>query len=99
MNNTLIDQRNEILSVIITTCLWSEPQQLEEILLNLENQFPIDDKSRDDFLKCTSLVLGEAIKAGLIRRKSGFFMLTAEGRKKVEVDQYSVFKNVFSSLS
>jgi len=98
MENALINQRNEILSAIITTCLWSEPHQLEEILSSLEQLFPLADKSRDDFIKCTSLVLGEAVKAGLIKKKSGFFLLTTEGRKKVEIDQYSVFKSVFSSL-
>ena len=87
MENALIDQKNEILSAIITTCLWSEPHQLEEILSRLEQLFVLEDKSRDDFIKCTSLVLGEAVKAGFIKKKSGFFLLTAEGRKKVEIER------------
>jgi hypothetical protein len=47
---------------------------------------------------CVNLVLGEAIKTGLIKKKFGLYILTAEGRKKVEVDMYSLFKNTFNSI-
>jgi hypothetical protein len=98
MYNTIIDQKSEILSAIISTCLWSEPHLLDEILLKLQKIFPINDQSQEEFLMCTNLVLGEAVKTGLIKKKFGLYFLTAEGRKKVEVDMYSLFKNTFNSI-
>jgi DNA-binding PadR family transcriptional regulator len=85
-------QRDEILAAIIFKCLWEEPRHLDEILEKLENEFAVEADSLDGFLKCTSAVLGEAIKAGFIRRGQNLYALTPEGRKKAEVDQYSVFK-------
>jgi hypothetical protein len=64
----------------------------------LEKIFPVDDESRDEFIKCSSLIFGEANKPGLIGKKLGFYILTAGGRKKVEVDQYSIFKNICPSF-
>jgi hypothetical protein len=94
MGNKIIYQRNEILSAIIFKCLWNEPHQLKEILEKLESEFSVDADSLDEFLKCTSQMLGEATKAGLIRRTSNFYILTPEGRRKTEVDGYSVFKSI-----
>src|SRR5271157_970770 len=98
MFNAIIDQKNEILSAIISTCLWSEPHLLDEILSKLEKIFPTDEQSQEEFLMCVNLELGEAIKTGLIKKKFGLYILTAEGRKKVEVDMYSLFKNTFNSI-
>jgi hypothetical protein len=90
------DERNEILWAILSTCLWDEPHQLNKIVEKLEKIFPVDDESRNDFTKCVSFVISEAVRAGLIQKKFGFFILTSEGRKKVEVDHHSVFKNITS---
>lgn len=98
MNTAIINHGNDILTAIVSTCLWNEPHQLDEILEKLEQLFPLDDGSRDGFLKCTSIVLGEAVKAGLIRKRAGFFVLTPEGRKSVEVDRNSVIYHIYSSL-
>jgi hypothetical protein len=98
MNNTMYNQKNEILSAIISTCLWSEPHALEEILINLDKTFPIDEQSQEEFLLCVNQALGEAVQTGLIKKKFGLFILTPEGRKKVEVDMYSLFKNTFNSI-
>jgi hypothetical protein len=101
MYNIFTDQKNEILSAIISACLWSKPHRFNEILINLGKIFPIDDESSDEFdefTELTNLVLKEAITVGLIKKESGFFILTAEGRKKVEVDHYSVFKTTVSSF-
>ena|GEM_PF-3303111 len=97
-NNTIINQGNDILSAIISTCLWNEPHQLLEILVALEKIFSVDDESRDEFLMSTSFVLGEAIKTGLIKKKLGFYALTTQGRKKVEDDLRSLFNTTFNSL-
>ena len=96
MDNIFFDERNEILWAILSTCLWDEPHQFNKIVEKLEKIFPVDNESKNDFIKCTSLVISEAIKAGLIQNKLGYFILTAEGRKKVEVDHHSVFKNITS---
>jgi hypothetical protein len=99
MNNTILDKKNEVLSAIISTCLWNEPHQLDEILVNLEKIFPIDEQSQEEFLMCVNQALGDAIQTGLIKKKFGLYILTAEGRKKAEVDMYSLFKSTFNSLS
>jgi hypothetical protein len=88
MGNKIIYQQHEILSTIIFKCLWNEPHQLKEILVKLESEFSVDEGSLDDFLKCTSQALGEAIKAGLIRRTSNFYILTPEGREKEALHAY-----------
>jgi hypothetical protein len=99
MNNTIVDQKNEVLSAIISSCLWNEPHHLNEILVKLEKLFPIDDdRAKDEFILCTNTVLGEAIKTGLIKKKFGLYILTAEGRRKAEVDMYSLFKSTFNSI-
>jgi hypothetical protein len=64
----------------------------------LDKTFSIDEQSQEEFLLCVNQALGEAVQTGLIKKKFGLFILTPEGRKKVEVDMYSLFKNTFNSI-
>jgi hypothetical protein len=84
MYNILFDLKNDLLSAIISICLWSRPHQLDTIIEKLEKIFPVDDESRDEFIRCTNIVLDEACNAGFIKKDSDFYMLTEKGRKKSE---------------
>jgi hypothetical protein len=98
MGNKINYQPIDILLAIIFKCLWNEPCQLSQILEKLENEFSVDMSSIDEFLKCTSRTLGKAILAEIIRKKSGFYILTAEGRKKADGDEHLVSKRIQLSL-
>lgn len=90
---------NEILSAIISPCLWNEPCLLYDILFQLRTLFEVEDAYLGEFMKYVSLALDEATKTGLIEKKRGFFLLTAEGRKKMKINKQSFSKNIVSSIT
>ena len=70
----------EVLRMIVCSCLWHEPHSFKEMLEKAEKSFFQWADSKRTLKQCICSVLREKMDSGIITSRSGFFLLTNNGR-------------------
>lgn len=73
--------KTEILRMIVCSCLWHEPHSLKEMIEKAETSLFRWADSKKTLKRSICSVLREKIDSGLITNRSGYFLLTTNGRK------------------